>query len=118
MCLRKKIPPEEFFSRSERRYYKKETETEDEKEKLKKISDKNKGTEKAVILDEDLNEIKKVSARALSGALKKMEENPYAIITDGTVTEAIIRSVEEVNGKIIVGKNFATTDTKIKLLSL
>ena len=65
-----------------------------------------------------MNEIKKVSARALSGTLKKNVERAYGIVIDGTVTEAIVKSAEEADIQLIVAKNFSTTDTKIKLLSL
>ena len=80
MRLRKKVPSGEFFSRSERMYKKEyysvkekeEIELSDEKkEELKRISEKTKGSRKAVLLDNQLNEIKKVSAKSLSGILKK-----------------------------------------------
>ena len=127
MRLRKKVPSGEFFSRSERMYKKEyysvkekeEIELSDEKkEELKKISEKTKGSRKAVLLDNQLNEIKKVSAKSLSGILKKSGEKPHALVIDGTVTEAIIKSAEQANVQLIVAKNFSTTDTKIKLLSL
>ena len=131
MQLRKRVSPEEFFfkyegtHRNQRREFRKDSNHKDlpkvediDKNMLKQISEKNKGKRKAVLLDKQLNEIKKVSARALSGTLKKTGENPYVIVIDGTVTEAIVRSAEEANVQVIVAKNFSTTDTKIKLLSL
>jgi len=135
--LRKKVTPEEFFSRSEKRYKKEESrennssdehqseKTEQEvnlsdesKEQLKQISGENKNTGKAILLDKQLNEIKKISARTLSGTLRKTSEKPYIIVIDGIVTESTIKSAEEADVQIIVAKNFSTTDTKIKLLSL
>ena len=132
MNLRKKASPQEFFSKHEKVTKKEQESNEDhqgvvglkrdlsdeEKEKLKEISEKNKGSRKAVLLDKQLNEIKNVSARALSGTLKKTGERAYGIVIDGTVTEAIVKSAEESNVQLIVAKNFSTTDTKIKLLSL
>jgi len=132
MNLRKKIPIKEFLDR-ERLSFKKESgtqvtqekpETESseleisdlDKEKLKKISDENQGTGKAILLDENLNEIKKVSARSLNSALRRMGKK-YLIVIDGTVTSPIIKAAEEAGCPVIVAKNFATTDTKIKLLS-
>jgi hypothetical protein len=47
-----------------------------------------------------------------------MEDNPYALVVDSTVTKPMITSAEEKNIQVIVAKNFGTTDTKIKLLSL
>ena len=117
MNLRKKVSEKEFFSRSGREIEVPKDKG-SEKEKLQKISDENKGSGKAILLDKNLSEIKKISARTLSGTLKRTEEKIHAIVVDGTVTEAIIRSAEEIGCKIIVGKNFATTDSKIELLSL
>tara|TARA_Y100000034_G_scaffold21123_1_gene24289 strand:+ start:471 stop:1592 length:1122 start_codon:yes stop_codon:yes gene_type:complete len=116
--LRKKIPVDEFFRK--KRFSERDSEEktpEANKEKLKEISDKNKGTGKAVLLDKDLNEIKKVSARSLSASLKKTE-NIYAIIIDGVVTQIMIKSAEEANVQLIAANNFSTTSSEIKLLSL
>jgi DNA primase len=135
MNLRKKVPSEEFFSR--RRYFsrapnyetsfgerktlhndvelKKEIK-EDSKEKLKEIFRENSGSEKAVILDKDMNEIKKVSAKSLMITLQKMDD-VYALSLDGILTVPILRAAEETSCQIIIAKNFATTDTKIKLIS-
>jgi len=128
MCLRKKVSVDEFFSKSKKRLDKisnaeKEEDvevsaTEDEKETLKKISEKNNNKGKAILLDKGLNEIKTVASRAVSMSLKKGDEKPYAIVVDGTVTEAIIKAAEEKDTKIIVGKNFSANSEKISLLSL
>jgi len=120
MQLRKKVSPEEFFSKP-KKLDEKETVKDlsnEEKEKLKEISKKNSGSRKAVLLDKNLNEISQISARSLSGTLRKTRENPYVIVIDGIVTEPIVRSSEEANVQAIVAKNFSTTDTKIKLLSM
>ncbi len=117
--LRKKMPVDEFFKKKrffEEKIPEANNETID-KEKLKEISDKNKGTGKAVLLDKDLNEIKKVSARSLSASLKKTK-NIYTIIIDGVVTQTMIKSAEEANVQLIAANNFSTTSSEIKLLSL
>ncbi len=126
MNLRKKIPVNEFFSN--RRYPKRSFENpktaekinldEGNKTKLKELSDKNQGTGKAILLDESLGEIKKVSVKGLSGALRKISQKPYVIVIDGTVTGPIIKSAEEAMCQVIIAKNFTTTDTNIELLSL
>lgn len=130
MNLRKKIPAKEFFSwsqdrRTEKREYIQEKKVEatfelgaDEKKKLKEISMANEGSEKAIILDSSLKEIKSISVKSLSGVLHRLREKPTALVIDGTATNSIIYSAEEVGCKVIVAKNFATTDTNIKLLSL
>ncbi len=128
MALRKKLPLREFFSSS---YERKDARREDKPEKkegfelddnsrnkLKKISSQNEGSDRAVILDNSLNEIKSVSVKMLAGTLRRIREKPAAIVIDGTATTPIIISAEEIGCKIIVAKNFATTDTSIKLMSL
>jgi len=136
MSLRKRIPVREFlsgsrdnrFQRNERyerapvREEKKEEKafelTVEDRKKLKEISSGNEGSGKAILLDNSLKEMKEVSNKALSGALRRLNQKPAVIVIDGTATNSIIHSAEEENCKVIVAKNFATTDTKIKLLSL
>ena len=76
------------------------------------------GSSKAIFLDSELNEMKKVPAKSLNSALRRSSEHPSIIIIDGTVTSSIIKAAEDAKCHIIVAKNFATTDTNIKLLSL
>ena len=127
MNLRKKVPIGEYFraNKSNYRNFEKPEElvkeielSEADKSKLKELSDKNQGTSKAILLNEALEEIKKISIKGLRGSLRRIKEKPAVIIIDGTVTSSIIKASEEVMCQAIVAKNFATTDTKIKLLSL
>ncbi len=134
MNLRKKVPVKDFFSgfsekkksysteSKEERTEKKAEEpfdlTAEKKEKLKKISKQNEGNGKAIILDSNLNEIKSVSVKTLVSTLKRFRTKITALVIDGTATTPIIISAEEVSCKVIVAKNFGTTDTNIKLLSL
>ncbi|MCL5018262.1 MAG: DNA primase DnaG, partial [Candidatus Pacearchaeota archaeon] len=87
MALRKKIPAREFFSYSQTntrerndREEKKENKSfelgTEEKDKLKKISRENEGSEKAVLLDSRLNEIKKISVKSLASSLPRMRDRP------------------------------------------
>jgi len=92
--------------------------SEENKNKLKEISKKNQGSGKAILLNEKLEKIKAISTRSLNSFLWNNKSKPFAIIIDGTVTRFIIQLAEEINCKIIVAKNFATTDTNIELLSL
>jgi len=120
MHLRKRNPASEFSKKD----YSKKTDEEkfalnsEMEAKLKEFSNKNQGTGKAILLDESLNEIEKASVRGLSRVLKNIRKKPSVIVVDGTVTSLIIQSAEEAGCQVIVAKNFATTDTKIKLLSL
>jgi len=123
--LRKKVSAEDFFSKSSFKAKKVETKaiekfelSEENKNKLKEISKKNQGSGKAILLDDRLEEIKTISTRSLTGFLRRNRLKPLAIIIDGAVTRSIIQLAEEINCKVIVAKNFATTDTNIQLLSL
>ncbi len=126
MNLRRKVPVDEFLRKQGYAEKREEKQIEHKKvklnkgdeEKLKEISDKNQGSGKAILLNESLEEIKKVSVRGLSSALRKIGKSLFAMIIDGTVTRSVISAAEDAECKIIVAKNFATTDTKIELLSL
>ncbi|MFZ1971042.1 MAG: DNA primase DnaG [Candidatus Nanoarchaeia archaeon] len=84
--------------------------------KLEEIFNKIKGTDKAISLDENLNEVKEVSVRGLNLSLKR-SKGVKAIVMDGTATNTLIKTAEEEGCKVLVAKNFTSTDTKIKLLS-
>ncbi len=92
--------------------------TSDDKKKLKEIAKENEGSGKAILLDSSLKGIKSVSTKTLASTLRRLREKVTAIIIDGIATNPIISSAEDIGCKAIVAKNFATTDTEIKLLSL
>ncbi|OGI11995.1 hypothetical protein A3K64_00065 [Candidatus Micrarchaeota archaeon RBG_16_36_9] len=133
MSLRKRIPVREFLSGSQnrgRQMYNAPAERVErpraadfelsaaDRDKLKVIAKSNEGSGKAIILDSSLKSIKEVSVKTLSGTLRRLREKPAVIVIDGIATNPIISSAEEIGCKAIVAKNFATTDTNIKLLSL
>jgi DNA primase len=122
--LRRKIPLNEFFRREgmqKRENGKEDTSkidlSEEDKEKLKKISKEIDGSGKAIILDDSLKEVKEISARGLGGSLRRLSDKPKIIVLDGTVTSSVLESAEEAGCQIIVAKNFAATSNKIQLLS-
>ena len=127
MILRRKTPLNEFLRREgmQRRESTEKTETpskrnelsNEEKEKLKKLSKENEGSGKAILLDESLKEIKEISSRGFGGSLRRINEKPYAIVLDGTVTSSVIESAEDAGCQVIVAKNFAATSNNIQLLS-
>ncbi|MBS3084981.1 DNA primase [Candidatus Pacearchaeota archaeon] len=130
MNLRKKVPARDFFSSFERNFkfadktsLVKNTEKEkielsaEDKEKLKKISRSLDGSGKAVFLDKNLKELKSVSQKSISSSLRRIMGTAIIVI-DGSATPAIINSSEESGVQAVVAKNFQTTDTKIKLMSL
>ena len=126
MNLRKKVPVNEIFSKEKRNFKEELGEgskspnseiKEYDKTKLKKILNDNQGTKKAILLNDSLEEIKKVSVKTLNSSLKRMDKKPSVIVIDGTVTSSTIKAAEEARCQVIVAQNFATTETNIKLLS-
>ena len=125
MNLRKKVSPKEFFYKDRKTSSRsspivevlKLDLNEGNKSKLKEISRNLDNTGKAILLDSNLTELKEVSAKAISGTLKRTK-GVAAIVIDGAATGSVIKSSEELGVQVIVAKNFQTTNTKIKLLSL
>ena len=119
MALRKKVPVAGYSKSEPTPEVASETFelSEEDKAKLKEISEANEGTEKAILLNGSLEEIKKVSVKSLNGTLRRTKEDALILVIDGTVTSSTISAAEEAKCKVIVAKNFATTDTSIQLLS-
>lgn len=127
MSLRKKQTPDDFFKsiKGKNRNYKNKsyeksgkTElTEKDKEKLKEISKENQGSGKAILLNENLKPIKKISAKAVTRSLKRMKKKPFALVIDGTVTKSLVNILEKSNTKAVTAKNFSATSDKIEMLS-
>ncbi len=128
IALRKKISVDEYFGKSRRAPIRRREEEplesvkvnigDSEKKTLTELSDKNKGSGKAILLDSSLNELKSIPVKTLGGTLRRMRNKPSIMIFDGTVTSSTIRASEDSGMQVIVAKNFATTDTNIQLLSL
>ncbi len=125
MYLRKKVSPELFLREGSGEDSADKPETSQEsftldekaKAKIKEIYEENEGTGKAVLLDDSLEAYKEVSAKSVSGVLKRIREKPGVIVLDGTVTGSLLSAAEEVGCKAIAAPNFGATDTTIELLS-
>lgn len=128
MNLRRKVKAKDFFlasGRTRRTYSRRDSDSaveaiefnDDVKSKLKEINSNIAGTDKAVLLSSDLKELKEVSAKVISGSVKRTR-GVAVIVIDGEATSTVIKTAEDNNVQIIVAKNFQTTDTEIKLLSL
>ena len=125
--LRKKVSASEFLKskKSSRRNFKESEEkskplelSNDDTDKLKNLSKKLEGTNKAVLLNGNLEELKAVSAKTLTSELRRVRDNPAILVIDGNVTKALLEVAESKKVQAIVAKNFSATDTTIKLLSL
>jgi DNA primase len=124
MILRRRTPLNEFLKKegmqkresSENPSKRKEL-SDEQKEKLKKILKDNEDSGKAILLDESLKEIREISSRGFGGSLRRVNEKPYVIVLDGTVTSSVIEAAEDAGCQFIVAKNFAATSNNIQLLS-
>jgi DNA primase len=124
MILRRRTPLKEFLRREgmQRReqpeiHLKKKELNDEDKEKLKRLSKENDGSGKAILLNESLKEIREISSRGFGGNLKRIDEKPYAIVLDGTVTSSVIEAAEDVGCQVLVAKSFAATSNNLQLLS-
>ena len=124
--LRKKVTAEEFLKgKNSKKSFKKSEETSkplelsnEDTNGLKALSKKIEGTNKAVLLNGQLVELKSVSSKALTGELKRTRNAPAVLVIDGNVTKTLLEPAEKKGVQVIVAKNFSATDTTIKLLSL
>jgi DNA primase len=129
MNLRKKVEAEKFLSEDKpRRSFNRRDSNEeievkelnlddDAKSKLKEVSKSIQGEGSAILLDSDLNELKEISAKTVANSLRRTR-GTAAIVIDGNATSSIIKASEDAKVQVIVAKNFQTTDTSIKLMSL
>lgn len=126
MCLRKRVPAQDFLSGASRdnegstrpeTHSNGEELSEDVKADFKSLYEKNKGSGKAIFVDDSLNELKVLSSRALTSSLKRSAGDVAGVVVDGTVTAPSLKAAEGVGVRVIVASNFATTDTDIQLLS-
>ncbi len=92
--------------------------SEEERKQLKEVALDIEGTKKAVIFDSKLEIIKKCSSSNLLRVIPRIN-NIFAIVTDGKVTQPIIREAENSGCKYLAAKNFTYIDeeTKMELMS-
>jgi len=117
ICLRRKVPAREFFYSRTQRSASSSFSGSDFKNKIRKMAQEIRDTDKAIFLGADLEEIKKVPAKDVAISLKKLRERPSAIMIDGTATNNIIMAAEDAGVRLIAARNFTTTDTRIELVS-
>ncbi|MBM3233948.1 DNA primase [Candidatus Pacearchaeota archaeon] len=120
-ALRKKFSAKEFFSRNRYRSHEENQERAEEKEidkeKLKEMMSKIEGSKSAYLLNSGMEIIKEVSSKNLPIVLERIR-GVSAIVMDGLVTANIVKSAEDAGIRTIAARNFAYTDTKIRLISL
>jgi DNA primase len=85
------------------------------KEKLKEIE----GTKAAILLDRNLDVIRRVQGSDLGFSLRKSRTRIFAVVLDGLATNMMVKTAENVGCKYFIAKNFSVSEeTKINLLSL
>ena len=89
---------------------------EKEKGKLRKLMSEIEGTKSAYLLNDSMEVVKKVSLKSLVPSL--MRNKASVLVIDGLVTGSVVQAAESAGVNAMAAKNFAFTDTKIKLISL
>jgi DNA primase len=88
-------------------------------DKLREMSQEIEGTKAALILDEDLNVLKRSSLGDIAFPLRRNKGQVFAMLIDGTVNNFVVKIAEETSCKYIIAKNFAVTyETNINLISI
>lgn len=92
----------------------------DVKDKLRKVfEEKGRGSKSALLLDGNLDVIRKVSPRDLAKSVKGSRNKVAAIVLDGTATSSVIRLCEEEGAAYLAATNFSgVSDTSVQLVSL
>jgi len=89
------------------------------KAKLREIYDGIHGSKGALLLDVNLDIIRKVSAREIVKEIKNSRKKVYAVILDGTATGTLINVCDENNLRYLAAVNFGSVkDAKVELVSL
>lgn len=88
-----------------------------ERQKIEGMMSELEGTKAAFLVDSNLEIIRKISSKSVSSALMRTG-NVAGMVIDGAVTSSVVYSAEKKGIQFIAAKNFAHTDTKIKLISL
>ncbi|MEK6879146.1 MAG: DNA primase DnaG [Nanoarchaeota archaeon] len=134
MSLRKKVPLSSFFneertfssnskySASQEREYNHEKEqhklTDENKIILKNMAKEISGSKKALLLNENLEIVKEISEKSLTGTLRRSyDKKIFAVILDGIATNTVINTCEDSGIKVLMAKNFTSTTESIIMLS-
>lgn len=125
MALRKKIPAHEFMRRDDNNLnFDKETskesnESSDIKEEIRNVYNEIKGTKSALLLDSNLDIIRKTGIKDIVRTLENLKREVFVVVVDGTVTGVVVRACEERRVKYLAAANFgAVKDASISLISL
>lgn len=92
----------------------------DVKEKLRKVYESVRGSKSALLLNPELDVIKKVGMRDVGRSVKGSRQTVAALILDGTATATIVKLCDEQGISYLAGTNFSGSaeSAKVELVSL
>jgi DNA primase len=86
---------------------------------IRSVFERIKGTKSALLLDNNLEVIRKVSAREIGKSIEFSKHKVYAVVIDGSATSGVIRACEEKGIKHLGATQFGSVEgTKVNLISL
>lgn len=136
MALRKRVPVSEFFRKNRIEIEEAEEETEekeleeksqkekpafkgDVKEAIRKRYEEIKGTKNALLLDGNMDVIRKVSSREVSRNIRYSKQKVFAVVIDGAALGPIIGACDETGVSYLAATNFSSFENaKVNLISL
>ena len=91
----------------------------DIKVEIKKKYDKIKDTKSALLLDSNMDIIKKISSKEVSRNVRESKQKVFAVIIDGSALRAIIEACDEAGVSYLAATNFSSFEgAKVNLISL
>jgi DNA primase len=91
----------------------------DIKEGLRQAFEKIRGSKNALLLDGNLDIIRKISPREIGKSLSMTRQKVYAVVVDGVATSGIIETCDEFYVKYLAATTFSTHENaKVNLISL
>ncbi|HLF53666.1 MAG TPA: DNA primase DnaG [Candidatus Nanoarchaeia archaeon] len=133
MALRKRVSVDEFFRKNRVDIERAAEEVEDEqttelgkttfggdiKEEIRKKYGEIKGTKNALLLDSNMDIIRKVSSKEVSRNVRNSKQKVFAVIIDGSSLGAIIEACDEMGVSYLAATNFSSfKGAKVNLISL
>ena len=122
--MRKKVSVDEFFKRNRGdldngSVLKTSFNSEEIKGKIKEVYSNIKGKKSALLLDSELDIIRKVGIREAARTVDNSRTGVFAVVLDGTCTISLVKTCEGKGVRYIGATNFgAVSDSSVSLVSL
>ncbi len=125
VSLRRKVTRDDFLNRNGFSSYEEPAEEKtaeysgDAKEKIREMYGRLRGSKMALIMDSNLDVIRKVGAKEVLKGIETSRTKVYAVIIDGNATATIIKVCDQYGVKHLGATNFSAVDgAKVNLISL